>query len=313
MVKLLWRTGSAGLLMGMGRKALVANMPTILENSARRMSTSRKEEQEDNAEPEPETERTEREENKPVAIEILDKSQIPKDLHRDTKGSTTSQLSRGQKKAISRLFSETDDEETLKNASLVGSVIHLPRKRDAKPKTSGQEKSLEQELYDVEEGGGLLVSEQMRKNGCTHIEITPEHVLIEFESGFSPGYQNMASLSLLTDEELEESGVPSHMVPSKLENRTCLGAGATIYLDRKKVARNLSLLSRGSSSPPLSLAFQSDLDSAVQTQSDPLVLSPSSFSSSYTSSSFSSTSSQLEEEEEDDEGRRLFGLFSPPH
>jgi len=187
----------------------------------------------------------------------------------------SSLVSAGQRKAISRLFLETDDEETRRGVSLVGSVIHLPRTRRAPPvprlvsrgrETDATANDGEENGKEEEEEEEELVSDKMRQSGCTHIEITEEHVRIEFESGFSPGYQSMARLALLTEEEIDEASIPRHMIPARLENLTCLGAGATVFLDRKKVARHLSRLPRNASL--LGLSFRSDLDSAIQQDSE---------------------------------------------
>lgn len=84
-------------------------------------------------------------------------------------------------------------------------------------------------------------------HGWSHLELTKDHVRIEFDS-INKEYQDSAAMYFESEEELEERGIPRCFKPVKLENKVAIGGGATIYLDREELASFLRLYSNDNTS-----------------------------------------------------------------
>ena len=89
------------------------------------------------------------------------------------------------------------------------------------------------------------------ERGWSHLELTSDQIRIEYDS-ITPGFVESAQLYFDTEDELVAKGIPLCFKPTKVENKTAIGAGATVYLDRHEIADYLrdygTLLPRTSTS-----------------------------------------------------------------
>jgi len=82
----------------------------------------------------------------------------------------------------------------------------------------------------------------------THIEITEDTIDIVFDT--VEQYKHYASLLSATEEELEQVGIPRHLVPIDAINNTSFGGGATIKLSRRAFLDHLHSLRQPASKKP---------------------------------------------------------------
>eukprot|EP01094_Clydonella_sp_ATCC50884_P029857 TRINITY_DN9517_c0_g1_i1.p1 TRINITY_DN9517_c0_g1~~TRINITY_DN9517_c0_g1_i1.p1 ORF type:complete len:194 (-),score=40.77 TRINITY_DN9517_c0_g1_i1:318-860(-) len=84
----------------------------------------------------------------------------------------------------------------------------------------------------------------------THVEITDETIDIVFDT--VDQYKSYAALMYATDEDIQQLGIPEHLIPVDVDNRTCIGGGATIKLCRKRFLDHVSALKQRAVKPSYS-------------------------------------------------------------
>lgn len=97
-----------------------------------------------------------------------------------------------------------------------------------------------------------MVRDDALDNNWTHVELTDEHIRIEFRDATSRAYRWYAELLCEAEAGSEDlKHIPKCQIPEKVENLTSVGGGATIYLRRATVTSHL--LDGSTSTTPLGL------------------------------------------------------------
>ena len=82
----------------------------------------------------------------------------------------------------------------------------------------------------------VVLNELAGPGDPTHLEVTKETVRVEYTDGNEKQYQEWAKICAMTKQEKIALGIPRHLWPIDVVNRTYCGAGATVILDRVHIA-----------------------------------------------------------------------------